>query len=85
MVLRVLPANGDGQYAICRYSIQPSCFAAAGSRERATIELYDPIAAREFDREQGGDHKFDRRAAAARAIHEAAPPRITWNRSYEYV
>jgi hypothetical protein len=34
---------------ICRPSVRPSCLVDAGPRERSTIELLDPSAAREVD------------------------------------
>ena len=72
--------GNPSKFYLCRPSISPTCVARADSRARNRISLADPDAARAFDLARGGSRKHEgERAAIARAIHEAAPPRITWS------
>lgn len=69
--LRVIPTDGGRPYAIHRPGESYHCFPAASRRCHAAIELYDPAAAREYDRAAGGPtvDQPGRALADALAIH----------------
>jgi len=62
--LRVMPRDGRAPFAICRPAVRGLCLRLAGGlAESSSIELWDPAAARAFDRAEA--QAFARQSIAA--------------------